>query len=170
MLVGKCLWWRVHLPMQEMCVQSLGQEDSPRKEMATCFSSWLGNPMDRGAWQATVLRVAKSRTRLSARMDTHTHTQMSALRSVFGMKVRKEWFVSLYPLQSCPWPPHSTVASRRPDRGCLLLFSVLGLFSWVRGFLWVPPSCLECCEGRTRSRGQTGQWLIPRDKLMIRFQ
>ena len=27
--------------------------------------SFLGNPMDRGAWQATVHRVAKSQTRLS---------------------------------------------------------------------------------------------------------
>ena len=32
--------------------------------------SCLGNPMDRGAWWATVLGVAKSRTRLS---DQHTH-------------------------------------------------------------------------------------------------
>lgn len=30
--------------------------------------------------------------------------------------------------------------------------------------------CLECCEGRTRSRGQTAQQLIPKDKLMTRFQ
>ena len=32
--------------------------------------SCLGNPMDRGAWQATVLGVTKSRTRLS-----YYHTQ-----------------------------------------------------------------------------------------------
>ena len=44
--------------------------------------SCLGNPMDRGAWWATVHGVAKSRTRLSlcvsacglARTHTHTHT------------------------------------------------------------------------------------------------
>ena len=34
--------------------------------------SCLENPMDRGAWRATVYRVAKSRTRLSD--FTHTHT------------------------------------------------------------------------------------------------
>ena len=34
--------------------------------------SCLGNPMDRGAWQATVLGVAKSQTRLNT--HTHTHT------------------------------------------------------------------------------------------------
>ena len=34
--------------------------------------SCLENPMDRGAWWATVYRVAKSQTQLS---DFHTHTQ-----------------------------------------------------------------------------------------------
>ena len=31
--------------------------------------SCLGNPMDRGAWQATVHRVPKSRTRLSVSLE-----------------------------------------------------------------------------------------------------
>ena len=41
--------------MQEIQVQSLGQEDPLEKEMATHSSilAW-GNPMDRGAWQATM--------------------------------------------------------------------------------------------------------------------
>ena len=38
--------------VQEMQVQSLGQEDPLEKEMATHSSSYLGNPMDRGAWWA----------------------------------------------------------------------------------------------------------------------
>ena len=38
---------------QGMQVQSLGGEDHLEKEMATQYSC-LGNPMDRGAWQATV--------------------------------------------------------------------------------------------------------------------
>ena len=41
--------------------------------------SCLVNPMDRGAWRATVLRVAKSGTwlkRLSRRTHTHTHTHV----------------------------------------------------------------------------------------------
>ena len=50
--------------MQETQVWSLGQEDPLEKEMAT-HSSGLENPMDRGAWWATVHGVAKSRTRLS---------------------------------------------------------------------------------------------------------
>ena len=48
--------------MQETPVRSLGWEDPLEMEMAI---SCLENPMDRGAWQATVHGVAKSRTRLS---------------------------------------------------------------------------------------------------------
>ena len=47
-------------------VRSLGWEDPLEKEMGNPFQySRLENPMDRGAWRATVHRVAKSRTRLS---------------------------------------------------------------------------------------------------------
>ena len=51
--------------MQQMQVWSLSQEDPLEEEMAT-HSSILAreNPMDRGAWQATIHRVAKSWTRL----------------------------------------------------------------------------------------------------------
>ena len=57
--------------MQEIRVQSLGQEDPREKEMATDSSTlawkipWRENPLEGGAWQATVHGVAKSRTRLS---------------------------------------------------------------------------------------------------------
>ena len=54
-----------------MRAQSLGWEDPLEKEMATCSGS-LENPMDRRAWLAIVLGVAKSWTQLS---DKHTHTQ-----------------------------------------------------------------------------------------------
>ena len=52
--------------MQETWVRSLGQEDSLEKEMATHSSilAWR-ILMDRGAWWATVHRVAKSQTRVS---------------------------------------------------------------------------------------------------------
>ena len=51
--------------MQETWVQSLGQKDPLEEEIPT-HSSILGleNPMDRGAWQAIVHRVAKSQTQL----------------------------------------------------------------------------------------------------------
>ena len=46
------------LEIQETWVQSLGQEDPLKKEMATHFSySCLGNPIDRGAWQGIVHEV-----------------------------------------------------------------------------------------------------------------
>ena len=52
--------------IQETQVQSLGWEDPLEEEMATHSSilAWK-NPMDRGAWWATVYGVAKSQTRLS---------------------------------------------------------------------------------------------------------
>ena len=36
--------------------------------------SCLKNPMDRGVWQATIHRVAKSWMQLSVHLCTHTHT------------------------------------------------------------------------------------------------
>ena len=44
---------------QEMCVQSLHQEDSLEEDMT---NQTMENPMDRGAWQAAVHRVPKSPT------------------------------------------------------------------------------------------------------------
>ena len=46
--------------MQETWVRSLGREDPLEKEMATRSSilAWE-NPMDRGAWEATVHGVTK---------------------------------------------------------------------------------------------------------------
>ena len=52
--------------MQETQVQFLGQEDPLEKELATHSSILaLENPMDVGAWWATVHGVAKSWTQLS---------------------------------------------------------------------------------------------------------
>ena len=52
--------------MLEIWVQPLGQEDPLEKGMATLSSilAWR-IPMDRGAWQVTVHRVAKSQTQLN---------------------------------------------------------------------------------------------------------
>ena len=56
-------------------------------------NSCLENPMDRGAWQAAVHRVAKSQTRrkrLHTHTHTHTHTQVTVtcLTSVARTEVR----------------------------------------------------------------------------------
>ena len=67
--------------MQELQVQSLGQEDLLEEEMAA-YSSILAWRIQwtEGAWQATVHGVAKSQTRLS----THTH------RGEYAQKQMKE--------------------------------------------------------------------------------
>ena len=69
--------------MQEMWVRSLGQDDPLEKEMAT-YSSILAwkNPMDRGAWWATVHGAERSRIRLSTHACTVSFTQVSAPWSV----------------------------------------------------------------------------------------
>ena len=60
---------------QEMQVWSLSREDPLGKENGNPLHySWLENPMDRGAWWATVHGVAKSQTWLSDQAHTHTHT------------------------------------------------------------------------------------------------
>ena len=61
---------------QEMQVRSLGQEDPPEEGLAIHSSEFtplqcLKNPMDRGAWRATVRGVAKNQTRLKP-LNTHT--------------------------------------------------------------------------------------------------
>ena len=51
------------LAVLEAWVQSLGWENALEEGMATLLQySCLENPMDRGAWQATVHGVVKSRT------------------------------------------------------------------------------------------------------------
>ena len=65
--------------MWETWVRSLGREDSLEKETATHSSIHgngnllQGNPMDKGAWWATVHGVAKSRTQLSDFAFTFFH-------------------------------------------------------------------------------------------------
>ena len=56
--------------MQEMQVQSLGQEDPLENEMTT-YSSILA--MDRGVWQVMVYMVTKNQTRLKC-LSTAQHT------------------------------------------------------------------------------------------------
>ena len=48
------------LAMNETHIRSLGQEDSREGNGNPSQYSCLGNPMDRGAWQATVHGVGKS--------------------------------------------------------------------------------------------------------------
>ena len=58
--------------MQEMSIQSLGQEDPLEEEMATYSSivAWR-SPMDRGAWWATVHGVTESWVQLKRLSTAH---------------------------------------------------------------------------------------------------
>ena len=68
--------------MQETWVWSLGGEDPLEEEMATHSSilAWE-NPMDREAWQATVLGIAKSQTGLSDWARMHAQILLPSLIS-----------------------------------------------------------------------------------------
>ena len=63
--------------MQEMWVQFLNWEDSLEEGMALQYFC-LENPMDRGAWRATVHRVVKSRTRLK-QLSMHVYLFLAVL-------------------------------------------------------------------------------------------
>ena len=73
--VSQMAQWVKNLPaMQETWVQSLGSEDLQEEENGNPLSySCLRNSMDRGAWQATVQRVAKRQTWLSG----YAHTRVT---------------------------------------------------------------------------------------------
>ena len=61
-----------------------GSGKSPGEGNGNPFQySCLENPMDRGAWWATVHGVAKSQTRLSDFTHTHTHTHTHRLVIAF---------------------------------------------------------------------------------------
>ena len=59
--------------VQEMQVGSLGWEDPLEEGMTTHFQySYLGNPMSRGAWWATV-EIGCKELDTTERLNTHTH-------------------------------------------------------------------------------------------------
>ena len=80
--------------MWETQVRSLGREDPLEKEMATHSSNPLQNPMEGGAWWATVHGVTKSRTRLSN--FTSLHCIPSTLPGLKDIKVNGRDTVSTF--------------------------------------------------------------------------
>ena len=61
-----------------MRVQSLGWEDPWSRKWQPAPAFFPGNSMDREAWQATVLRVAKSWTRLRTQRKQLLNTVQTA--------------------------------------------------------------------------------------------
>ena len=92
--------------MQETRVQSLGREDPLGKGMATHSSilAWR-NPMDRGAWRATVCRVTKSWTEMTQHTCTHAWVSLdpaAGQAASFWVWDRRAWWVdSLLPKFTC---------------------------------------------------------------------
>ena len=69
--------------MHETWAPSLDWEDSPGEGNGNPFHySCLENPMDRGAWWATVHGIAKSRTRLSDFTFTFTNSHLGEIGSM----------------------------------------------------------------------------------------
>ena len=97
-----------------MGVPPLGQQDPLEEGMATHFSC-LENPMDRGAWRATVHRVAKSWTRLKLlgtrvplhQPDTYTLPPAAAPGNIPYRRIS----VSLGPMRA-EQPPTPAIFSR----------------------------------------------------------
>ena len=89
-------WWA----MQDMWVRSLrspgGGNGNPLQ------GSFLVNSMDRGAWQATVHRVAESWTRLK-RLSVHTECTINVTRSSHPQIIPRLWSVeNLSPMKAVP--------------------------------------------------------------------
>ena len=79
--------------LQETWVQSLHQEDPLKEGMATHSSySCLENPMDRGAWWATVHGVAKSQTQLSTSILPYSFEKINTSTKIFILVSNKELF------------------------------------------------------------------------------
>ena len=81
---------------QEMWVQSLGREDPLEEEMATHSFSCLGNPMDRGAWWATVHGVTQTEEPGRLLCVSHTHTHTHTLSLCLSLSLSLSVCLSLY--------------------------------------------------------------------------
>ena len=70
--------------MQETPVRSLGQEDPLEKELATHSKySCLENPMERGAWWATIHGVRKELD-TAERLHFHFHLKVRSIPQLAG--------------------------------------------------------------------------------------
>ena len=96
---------------QESWVQSLGPEEHSNPLQFPCWQ----NPIDRGAWWATVNRVAKSRTQLKC-LSIHAYMCIYIYEwTFFLMGAMKAMALTVSPLPSCishHSTSHSLVSAR----------------------------------------------------------
>ena len=88
--------------LKERQVQSLSGEDPLEEGTTNHSSSFLENPMDRGAWWATVQEVAKSWTQLkqiSTCPNTHSEVKLLVTQSCLTLQPHGLWPARLL----CPW-------------------------------------------------------------------
>ena len=123
-------------------VQPLSQEDPLEKEMPLQYSC-LENPMDRGAWWATVHGVAKSRTQLSdwACMHNPSSTSVHIMHSANSPWLFPEFRVMRFSPRTC------FSCSATPLLGldfCL----VWGFVLWIKGIIGkvLPPPNISCAS------------------------
>ena len=119
-----------------MQVPSLGRKDPLEDSVATTPVFFLENPMDEGAWWATVHRVTQSRTRLK-RLGTQgllgTLAKPVFLGECVSCSVTRLWWVlwrdgahslsgvTMATGWSCPWVPAVALPSR-PRGGVVPLY------------------------------------------------
>ena len=104
---------------QETEVWTLGWEDPLEEGTATHFSILVGESQDRGAWQATFHRVAKSRTWLKwLHMHACTSTQWLRVSFLFLLICLQTWspLFSSTPIPSFIRPCLSTFSHVRPPK------------------------------------------------------
>ena len=108
--------------MQEMGVQSPGPGKSSEGHGYLCQYSCLGNPMDRGAWQATVHRVAKGQTCLKWLSKHHIFWYL--FYSIFSLLSSESLLICF--IYS---PPQLRIFFPDPLSNCLILF--LAMYDWL---------------------------------------
>ena len=125
---------------QETRVPPMGQEDPLEEEMATPLQdSCLENPVDGGAWWATVHGVAKSRTRLSDFTFTDSSTVHTPLHKHLLESFAHFLTLGCFCL-AVVVPLEKFFTYRRYES--LIRSTVCKYFAPILGVVFLPPECL----------------------------
>ena len=104
-------WWRVHLPVRETRVQSLGPEDPLEEEMAAHSSilAWRISQTEEPGGRATVHKVTKSPAQLK-QFITHMCYHIDSAPFELCREYKPWW--TPFPISHTPvsWSPEVTVS------------------------------------------------------------